>query len=337
VFKCPNHIDKGEIEMTWTDFNTSAKGCPYCAGKHKTSSDLEKQIPDYIDVIGEYRGLYTEVKCRCRNCGWEWDALPSSLKKGLNCPNCLKLHGNKKRLSQPEFENKLYDVAPNIIVLSKYQGNHNIIHVKCSIHSCEWNSYPSNLLNKSAGCPMCRADRARERTMLTNEEFLESLYSIRSDVEPMEDYKGMHEPILCRCKEHKFEFYMDPVHLYRKQNTCPDCNKSVASFGERSIASYLDDNHIPYTTEKKFKDCKYIHALRFDFYIEQLNTCIEYDGEQHYRCVSIFNETEEDLLENQKRDAIKDAYCEQNGIKLIRIPYWEFENIQTILHTELCS
>lgn len=34
-------------------------------------------------------------------------------------------------------------------------------------------------------------------------------------------------------------------------------------------------------------------------------------------------------------DAIKTNYCKQNGIKLIRIPYWNLNNIESILDKEL--
>ena len=37
----------------------------------------------------------------------------------------------------------------------------------------------------------------------------------------------------------------------------------------------------------------------------------------------------------QKRDSIKTKYCKDNNIKLIRIPYWDFKNIDTILTKEL--
>lgn len=41
------------------------------------------------------------------------------------------------------------------------------------------------------------------------------------------------------------------------------------------------------------------------------------------------------LIETRKRDNIKNKYCEENNIKLIRIPYTEFDNIENILNKEL--
>ena len=46
-------------------------------------------------------------------------------------------------------------------------------------------------------------------------------------------------------------------------------------------------------------------------------------------------ETEKQLVLTQKRDKIKNTYCEEHGIKLIRIPYWEFKNIEEILNSQL--
>ena len=61
---------------------------------------------------------------------------------------------------------------------------------------------------------------------------------------------------------------------------------------------------------------------------------IEYDGEQHYKAIDCWG-GEKALKRCQKRDEIKNKYCKKNGITLIRIPYWDFENIETILTTSL--
>ena len=42
-----------------------------------------------------------------------------------------------------------------------------------------------------------------------------------------------------------------------------------------------------------------------------------------------------DLMNLKHRDSIKTRYCKDNNIKLIRIPYWEFNDIEKILIKEL--
>lgn len=57
------------------------------------------------------------------------------------------------------------------------------------------------------------------------------------------------------------------------------------------------------------------------------------DGEQYFKLTK--EETEKQLVLTQKRDKIKNTYCEEYGIKLIGIPYWEFKNIEEILNSQL--
>ena len=77
---------------------------------------------------------------------------------------------------------------------------------------------------------------------------------------------------------------------------------------------------------------------RYDFYLPQYNLMIEYDGEQHFKPVCFFG-TEADANEafrrTQEHDKIKNQYCAQNNINLLRIPYWETKNIETTIKNHL--
>ena len=74
--------------------------------------------------------------------------------------------------------------------------------------------------------------------------------------------------------------------------------------------------------------------MPFDFYLPDFNILIEYDGQQHFKPIDFAGKGEEwaikNMLETQRRDNIKTQYCKDNNIKLIRIPYFEFENIEQI-------
>ena len=90
------------------------------------------------------------------------------------------------------------------------------------------------------------------------------------------------------------------------------------------------DNNILYEREKQFKDCRDKQVLPFDFYLPDYNLCIEYDGEQHFKEVKWFG-GKEGFEKRVKHDNMKNKYCEDNNINLLRIPYTEFENIENIL------
>lgn len=119
-----------------------------------------------------------------------------------------------------------------------------------------------------------------------------------------------------------------PSHL--KQNCgCPICNESK---GEKFIRLYLEKKDIKFIQEYKFEDCKHKRSLPFDFYISDYNLCIEFDGIQHFKEVKHFGK--KSFKDTQIRDEIKDNYCKENNINLIRIPYWELDNMEDILDKE---
>ena len=98
------------------------------------------------------------------------------------------------------------------------------------------------------------------------------------------------------------------------------CGCSHRSLGEQYIESILDDCNIIYHQQFTFDDCVNIYKLPFDFYLPTYNLCIEYDGEQHFRSVDHFG-GEDGFRQRKRNDEIKNQYCQDNNIKLLRIPY----------------
>lgn len=109
------------------------------------------------------------------------------------------------------------------------------------------------------------------------------------------------------------------------------------SLGEMTIAAILKELNIFYYQEYRFSDCVNPdtgRVLPFDFYLPDYNCCIEYDGSQHFIAVENGWNNKEHLEKIQYRDSIKNKYCKDNNIHLIRIPYYQYSKInkQYILH-----
>lgn len=116
----------------------------------------------------------------------------------------------------------------------------------------------------------------------------------------------------------------------RSGETCScGCLKSKS---EQKIRKILDNYNIEYEYQKVFDDWKYNRNMAFDFYIPSHNMCIEYDGIFHYEIIPGLNN---DLAAQQKRDKIKTDYCSEHKIRLLRIPYWDENNIEPILNNWL--
>lgn len=111
----------------------------------------------------------------------------------------------------------------------------------------------------------------------------------------------------------------------------------LLSYYNMYINQFLTDSKIDFKSEHIvwISDNYY----RFDFYLPQYNLFIEYDGEQHYKPVRHYNQSDEEIKSSfkktQEHDRIKNLYCEENNINLLRIPYWEKENIETIINSYL--
>jgi len=131
-----------------------------------------------------------------------------------------------------------------------------------------------------------------------------------------------------------------PIHGDFEQNPlshvqgcgCPHCNESK---GEREITKILKSYNINFDRQKKFTDCKNIFELPFDFYIPSMRICIEYDGIQHYNPLPFFG-GQESFEKLKINDKIKNDYCEDNYINLIRIKYDE-ANIERILKNSIMA
>lgn len=109
-------------------------------------------------------------------------------------------------------------------------------------------------------------------------------------------------------------------------SSCGQC--SFNSRGEHEIASLLRLNNIAFETQKKFPSCKDKKELPFDFYLPEFKVLIEYDGLSHYKSNSYGSwNTEENVKNTQYHDKIKNEWCKNNNITLIRIPYTHLKEI----------
>ena len=81
--------------------------------------------------------------------------------------------------------------------------------------------------------------------------------------------------------------------------------------------------------------------MTFDFVLKNNNAiicAIEYDGQQHFKNISFSNKEtnpQENLYFTKLRDNIKTEYCKNKNIPLIRIPYWEKDNLEYFLFDRL--
>ena len=101
------------------------------------------------------------------------------------------------------------------------------------------------------------------------------------------------------------------------------CNKSN---GETLIKQLLTELGIKYYSEWSFSDLIDISPLKFDMFLPELKTLIEYQGIQHFQPIEFFG-GEQRFLKQKERDNQKRKYCQEKGFKLIEIPYWDYNKL----------
>jgi hypothetical protein len=102
------------------------------------------------------------------------------------------------------------------------------------------------------------------------------------------------------------------------------------SKGEEKIKIFLQNRKINHVEQHTYEGCRNKYKLPFDFYLPDFNILIEYDGIQHFRSIDYFG-GEESYKYRKMCDEIKNEYTQKNKIPLLRISYFDFENIENIL------
>ena len=120
-------------------------------------------------------------------------------------------------------------------------------------------------------------------------------------------------------------FEASPTRIF---NIASGCSKCSESHGEKIVSQFLDEYKIDYKSQYRIKECRNKRPLPFDFAIfedDKLKLLIEYDGEQHFK--PKFGKKEFERV--KINDAIKNSYCKNNNIDLLRIPYKRGSNKNT--------
>jgi len=173
------------------------------------------------------------------------------------------------------------------------------------------------------GCYHCGRIRQKQTLTHNNKEWLEKANKIHNNFYTYDNfiYKNSKVKSYVTCQKHGDFLVKMNDHLYSKSG-CPVCNTSI---GEKEVENWLIENKISFIKQFSFDDCRYKNSLKFDFYLESMNTCIEYDGVQHFEAREYFG-GEEAYKDRILKDSLKTEFCNINNIRLVRIRYNEKVN-----------
>jgi very-short-patch-repair endonuclease/predicted Zn-ribbon and HTH transcriptional regulator len=276
----------------------------------KKAKELNNDKYDYSLV--KYIKSSVKVEIKCKKCLFIfWQTPNNHITKSHQCPNCNgKLKFTKDRILE-KFILKWgdrYDYSQ----FNEYENRLQCIKIKCK--KC-YNTFNQTINDHfKSGCSNCAGNKK-----LTDQLLLERFKNKWGNLYQYDisNFKNVKSEIRARCKKHGYFSVKIRHHLIGS-----GCQKCKLSKGELYIHNILKEMCVEFEQQKKFKSCKNIRQLSFDFYLPDYNTIIEYDGIQHYEPVSRFggNKSYNRVLIN---DSIKNNWCKENGINLIRIRHNE--------------
>lgn len=337
--KCRHNICEHEWEVSPNSFLRGSR-CPKCIGGNCFTY---KSIRDFIEVesgsgcklmSNEYIHYNHKMSFKCK-CGdifiTDFDSFKNKNKR--QCNKCgRRMKAEKLRRTNELFIEQVYKlVGDEYTVLGKYKNS--TTRVKLRHNECGhiWDILPSNFLQGNNRCPQCMRPNYNRDT----EQFKKEIYDLTDgEYTVLGEYVNNGTKIKMKHNTCNYEYSVLPRNFLNNGNRCPQCRESK---GEQTIRKYLEKEMIAFKQEYSFNGLLGVggQPLRFDFAVfngdNNLKLLIEYDGEFHY------HEIHEDrsLEIQQLHDLRKNQYCQDNNIPLLRIPYWDFDNIESILENNL--
>ena len=181
---------------------------------------------------------------------------------------------------------------------------------------------------KSGCCNRCKGEKIRQKAMEKglNAWHKGDRFGLLEIIESA-GMKGHHSYVKCRCDcGNIVNVRVEHLKGQNHEHTI-SCGCATRSSGEIKITQLLEKANIDFQSQYRIKDFNI--SAPFDFAIFNQNKLlglIEYDGEQHFKAVKIWG-GEEKLKIQQERDERKNQWCKENNIRLIRIPYTEYDNL----------
>jgi mRNA-degrading endonuclease HigB of HigAB toxin-antitoxin module/very-short-patch-repair endonuclease len=299
--------------------------------KKKTTEDFKKEVFDLVsneyEVLEEYKGSGINIKMLHKKCNKIFSPSPRNfLRKGkYKGTRCFYCFGDRLKTTE-EFKEEVFNiVGDEYKVIGSYgKSTFDKISMRHNICGKEYLISPHDFKSTNCRCPFCSKNnpKSTERFKLEVKNLVGNEYTV------LGEYKRTNSKILIKHEICGEEYEVKPSHFISDGTRCPRCFNYK---NEKEILTILDDLNLKFIKNKIFDNLSFKRSLRFDFYLPNLNSIIEYDGEQHF--IPIYGK--EELKLTKKRDRLKDEFCQKNNINLLRIPYTQKENKKEIIHNFL--
>lgn len=283
---------------------------------------------DEVEILSKYNGGTSPIDFvyHCEKHGDTYKTINAKniLAKSFSpCKECTKKQRSKKAKNPLRFDkeyqyNRLVQYVESKggkLISKEWTRAKDLYEIDCNNpdHPNFFNN-ADKIMNSKQWCPYCCGRKGD-----FEEEIREIIHSKNGEL--LSEYINSQTHVQVKCNKHNYIWDIMPFNI-KKGRWCPVCNLTES---EKITYDFLMNNKIKFDIQHTFDDLvgRNNEKLRFDFAIYINNTLIllEIDGDEHRsRGESSYSRTV------RRNDKLKNKYCSNKNIQLIRIPYYNGKN-----------
>ena len=259
----------------------------------------------------------------CSACGHHWETpVYSRGSNGHGCPVCKTVERGLSKKKSSAKQNNFVQNFPDIAKEWHPSKNpsYDITHVSsfsnikvwwlCSACGNEWETTVKHRTKERNSCPVCalaQRGNSKSKYAATANPFFEKNPGLIDEWHPTKNLPLLPTDISVFSNKHFWWIcsfcgneWQDTASHRTSGRGCPKCSKAQTSFAEQTVFFYIS---------KVFPDAinRYKGSFEFDIFLPSKHIAIEYDGYFYHKTKKVLS-----------RDNLKDRYCHENGITLIR-------------------
>ena len=333
-YTCNKHQDKGIQYISFSKLNSCGQGCYYCGREvteqaHKiklNKNDCDKKLCEekgfiYKGTIRENKKIIIQYVCPNHlDIGVQKMQKYNMGKRKEMCPYCIS-----RNLPKDYVLKKISEINPDIELLEDFNILSESVKYRCKKHNIISHKSVQDIL-KGQGCIECGKEKLSQKKLMTLQEYQNKVDKKNNSIIVLE-YNGINSNAHFKCKKCEHDWWSSAASMITSGKQCPNCEHYY--LGEKAVSDILTQHNIQFIQQYCFNTCRDKKPLPFDFYLPNFNVCIEYDGRQHFE--QRIGWTDLEIIKSH--DDIKNNFCKNNNIQLIRIPY--YENVESFLLDKL--
>lgn len=295
--------------------------------KRATTSEFKDKIYNKYDgkveILGEYNGGLESIDFvyHCDKHGDKYSTMNakniSSNKTFQPCEDCMRENKRHRNITPDELLSELSNKAKSYggkLLDYKWVKSKHKYKFKCKneSHPIFEATHDAIMGSKQTWCPYCAGRLGNFQTEI------EDIIKLK-DGELLSEYKTVYEHVAVKCNKHNYIWEITPSNL-KKGRWCYICEMP---YSEKVAYDLLIENGYSVIPQYALEDLLGANGqkLRFDFAVSKDSWfgLVEIDDNEHRYTYSGSSLRSKQRIEAQQRDLLKDEYCKNNGINLLRV------------------